>query len=291
MSDLGPVDPGHAADAAWLRRWRLRQAGDPHTTASSTLIPVLTEEGAPAMLKIAHTDEEERGADLLAALDGRGAARILRRDGEAALMERATGPGDLVQLVRSGHDDAATRILCGAAAAIHAASADVLGGDQPPRLIGLQQWFRHLFERADELGPLYRRGADLAAALFDDPRDDVVLHGDLHHANVLDFGDRGWLAIDPKGLLGEQAFDYCNLLCNPSHERALVPGRLERQFGVVVDASGLEPDRLARWLVAWCALSSTWFVIDDDPAHAESAAAIGERALALLDAGRPGVSP
>ena len=57
--------------------------------------------------------------------------------------------------------------------------------------------------------------------------------------------------------------------------------RLERQFGVVVDSTGAEPTRLARWLVAWCALASTWFTIDDDPGHAESSAAIGELALQL----------
>ena len=101
------------------------------------------------------------------------------------------------------------------------------------------------------------------------------------HGNVLDFGERGWLAIDPKGLLGDAAFDVCNLLCNPSHERALEPGRLERQFGVVVAATGFEPARVADWLVAWCALSSTWFAIDDDPRLAASAAAIGELALTL----------
>lgn len=282
MSDLGPVDPGHAADAAWLRRWRLRPVGDPHTTASSTLTPVLTDDGTPAMLKIAHTDEEQRGADLLAALDGRGAARMLRRDGEASLIERATGPGDLVELVRSGRDDEATRILCGTAAVIHAASGSVLGDDAPPRLLELRTWYRHLFTYADELTPLHRRGADFAAALLDDARDEVVLHGDLHHGNVLDFAERGWLAIDPKGLFGERTFDYCNLLCNPSHERALEPGRLERQFGVVIAESGVESGRLARWLVSWCALSSTWFAIDDDEAHAESAAAIGELATTLV---------
>lgn len=283
MSDLGPVDPGHAADAAWLRRWRLRPVGDPHTTSSSTLLAVLTEEGIPAMLKIAHTEEEERGGELLAALDGHGAARLLRRDGEAALIERATGPGDLVQLVRAGHDDEATRIICEAAAVIHGASASVLGGDAPPRLIGLRTWYRHLFALADDLGPLHRRGAEFAAALLDDSRDEVVLHGDLHHGNVLDFAERGWLAVDPKALLGERAFDYCNLLCNPSHERALAPGRLERQFAIVVEAAGLERDRLARWLVSWSALSSTWFALDDDEAHAESAAAIGELATALVE--------
>jgi streptomycin 6-kinase len=35
-------------------------------------------------------------------------------------------------------------------------------------------------------------------------REKVVLHGDMHHGNVLNFGSRGWLAIDPKGLIGER---------------------------------------------------------------------------------------
>jgi len=282
VSDLGPVNPGFAGDAAWLRHWRLRPDGDPLTTASSRLFPVLTSEGVPAMLKLAHTDEEQRGAELLVALDGHGAASVLDRSGEALLLERATGPRDLVRMVADGDDDEATRTICSAAGRIHAASALVLDRADPPELVDLPTWFRELFRAADGLGALHRRGADLAVALLDDPRDRVVLHGDLHHGNVLDFGERGWLAIDPKGLVGEAGFDYCNLLCNPSPERALRPGRLERQFGIVVEESGIERSRLARWLVAWCALSSTWFALDDDPGRAESAAAIGELAAALL---------
>ena len=282
MSDLGPVNPGEAGDAAWLRRWRLRPDGDEVTTASGTLMPVLTTDGVPAMLKLAHAEEEARGADLLVALDGHGVARVLERAAEAVLLERATGERNLVRLVETGHDDDATRIICDAAERIHGASADVLAASDQPELIDLPTWFQHLPMHADRLGPLHRHGAELAAELLGDPREPVVLHGDLHHANVLDFGERGWLAIDPKGLLGEAAFDYCNLLCNPSHARALEPGRLERQFGVVVAATGVEPDRFARWLVAWCALSSTWFTLDDDPRLAESAAAIGERALRLV---------
>jgi streptomycin 6-kinase len=279
MSDLGPVSPGHAADAAWLRRWRLRQDGDPKVTASSILVPVRTRNGAPAMLKISHSEEEERGAGLLAALDGHGVARVLRHDREAVLLERAIGGRNLVRMVRQGHDDEATRIICDAAGRIHAAS-DRVAAEMPP-LLDLPTWFRHLFEYADELTPFHRQGAEIASALLDDPGEPVALHGDLHHGNVLDFGERGWLAIDPKGLVGEAGFDYANLLCNPSHKRALRPGRLERQFGVVAEASALDIDRLARWLIAWCALSSTWFMLDDDEQHAATAAAIGERALGL----------
>ncbi|WP_350347495.1 aminoglycoside phosphotransferase family protein [Agromyces sp. G08B096] len=281
MSDLGPVSPGHAADAAWLRRWRLRPDGDPQTTASSTLLPVRTWEGQPAMLKLSQTEEEARGGALLVALDGSGAARVLRHDGNAVLLERATGARNLVALVREGHDDEATRILCAAGRTLHAATAQVQDADPPPPLVDLRTWFRQLFAHADDLGPVHRRGADIARSLLDDPRDEVVLHGDLHHGNVLDFGERGWLMIDPKGLIGERGFDFANLLCNPSHDRALEPGRLERQLAVVVEASGVDRDRMTDWLVAWCALSSTWFSLDDDPAHAASAAAIGEQAAAL----------
>lgn len=282
MSDLGPVNPGFAGDAAWLRRWHLRPDGDPMTTASSRLIPVRTSDGAPAMLKLAHIDEEERGAELLVALDGHGAAKVIAHRDEALLLERATGTRDLVRMVAEGRDDEASRTICAAAGRIHGASALVLERPDPPELVDLPTWFRELFAAADGLGAQHRRGADIATALLDDPRDPVVLHGDLHHGNVLDFGERGWLAIDPKGLVGEAGFDYCNLLCNPSPERALRPGRLERQFGVVAEESGIERSRLAQWLVAWCALSSTWFALDDDPGRAESAAAIGERAAALL---------
>lgn len=280
MSDLGPVGPGHRADVAWLDRWRLRPDGEMRITGSSTLIPVRTESGAPAMLKIAYVDEEVRGGELLERLHGEGVARVLRRLDATVLLERATGGRDLVRMVGAGHDDDATRVLCEAAGRIHRAPVEALRAPPSP-LVDLPTWFRELFAHADELGALHRRGADLARGLLDDPLDTVVLHGDVHHGNVLDFGERGWLAIDPKGLVGERAFDYCNILCNPSHARALAPGRFERQFGVIIEATSLDPGRFASWVVAWCALSSTWFAMDDDPAHADSAAAIGERALAL----------
>ncbi|WP_271192582.1 aminoglycoside phosphotransferase family protein [Agromyces luteolus] len=281
MSDLGPVDPGRADEAAWLRRWRLRPDGEPATTTTSRLIPVRTEDDVPAILKVAHESEEARGAALLVALDGHGAVRVIRRDHRALLIERAMGPRDLVAMVRAGEDDEATRIVCGVADRLHAETDRVLGLADPPPLVPLEDWFRQLFANADGLGPLHRAGADLARRRLDDDREPVVLHGDLHHGNVLDFGERGWLAIDPKGLVGDAEFDVCNLLCNPSHERALMPGRLARQFAVAVEATGFEARRLRDWLVAWSALSSTWFELDGRPERAESAARIGETAAGL----------
>ncbi|QAY74768.1 3'-kinase [Agromyces protaetiae] len=283
MSDVGPIDPGYGAESALLSKWSLRPDGEPLTTPSSRVIPVRTADGVPAMLKLSRIDEERRGGALLLALDGRGAARVLRCEGDALLIERATGPQSLVGMVHDGDDadELATRILCAAGDRIHESSDDLLNRTPPLDLVPLDDWFRLLFAHADDLEPAHRRGADLALALLAHPRDRVVLHGDLHHGNVLDFGERGWLAIDPKGLVGESAFDRCNLLCNPSHSRALDPGRLERRFGVVVESTGLDAVRYARWVAAWGALSSTWFALDGDERHARGALEIGERALAL----------
>lgn len=271
------------------------------------------------MLKVARMTEEIRGGAVLAAWHGHGAARVLRAQDAAVLMERATGTRSLVRWVEEGRDDEASLVLCAAAGALHAASDELLhpadGDGSVPELVPLEEWFRELLGRADGRGTtvagtdpgFVRRTAAIARELLDEQRtgrpDVVALHGDIHHGNVLDFGDSsgragdgngagnghaargrgtGWLAIDPKGLLGDRAFDYCNLLCNPSHEVALQAGRLERQFAVVTDAAGLAPDRLARWLAAWCGLSSVWFALDGDTGHTASATAIGRKAIALI---------
>jgi streptomycin 6-kinase len=115
---------------------------------------------------------------------------------------------------------------------------------------------------------------DLLAA----PQGTAVLHGDIHHGNILDFGARGWLAIDPKGLLGERGFDYANIFCNPDHGLATATGRVARQATIIAEASGLERARLLQCVLAYAGLSAAWLLIDGEVpelrlAVAEAAAA------------------
>jgi streptomycin 6-kinase len=130
-------------------------------------------------------------------------------------------------------------------------------------------------------GGLFRAAATTASKLLAAQRDIVVLHGDMHHHNVLDFGARGWLAIDPKGLVGERGFDYANLFCNPDAETATRPGRLAHQVKLVAQAAHLDRNRLISWIVAWAGLSAA-FALDDGLAPAHSLR-IAELALRELD--------
>lgn len=274
------------AFAPWLVRWGLVRDGEPIRTHASRLLPVLRG-GTPAMLKLPEVEDERRGYLPLEYWDGDGAARLLARseNGGAMLIERATGKRSLAAMARSGAkgDDEATVILCDAIAALQKPRGLV-----PSGLIPLDIWFKDLFPAAARHGGPLARAAAEASALLPSQRDILPLHADLHHDNVLDFEDRGWLAIDPKAVIGDRAFEYTILFCDPdladpAPPVAVAPGAFERRLEIVLAKSGLERERLLRWIIAWCGLSASWFLEDEDPL-AEINLAVAERAIAALDA-------
>lgn len=91
---------------------------------------------------------------------------------------------------------------------------------------------------AQQEGGLMAECATVAAELVGEQREHVVLHGDVHHSNILDFGQRGWLAIDAKCVTGESHYDYVNVLCNPDLENCTDPARFARQLAVVINVAG-----------------------------------------------------
>jgi streptomycin 6-kinase len=109
-----------------------------------------------------------------------------------------------------------------------------------------------------------------------------VLHGDLHHENVLDGGVRGWLAIDPKGLIGERGFEYANLFRNPDADLALAPGRLARLASIVAETAALERARLLAWVYAYAVLGAAWSLEDGSEDDAAVGLQIAEIARAEL---------
>ena len=262
---------------AYLSRWDLIPDGEPIVTHSSRLLPVRRRggDGAPAILKVAVGPEEKFGGGLMVWWDGQGAARVLEHDGGTLLLERAEGARSLADMARSGHDDEATRVLCWAVARMHAPRDKTL-----PHAVPLTQWFRELEPAAVHHGGILTRCAATARELLASLRDEVALHGDMHHGNVLDFGaERGWLAIDPKRLYGERGFDYANLFCNPDHETATAPGRLARRADIVAEEAGLDRTRLLQWVLAYSGLSAAWTLGDGDTpdiALAVAGAAAGE---------------
>ena len=137
------------------------------------------------------------------------------------LLERISGEASLTEMAINGEDSEATRILCSVAKKLHAPK-----NTSPEfELIPLKDWLKDLWLGADKYGRIIKDCAGIARNFLDSQNDCAVLHGDLHHLNVLYDTNKGWLAIDPKRLWGERAFDYSNIFCNPNKEVALAAGR------------------------------------------------------------------
>lgn len=259
----------------YMQRWQLQPDGPAFETHSSLLMPVRYQ-GRAAMLKIAREQEEKFGGLLMCWWQGEGAARVLAWHDDGILLERAQGGLSLPQMVRDGNDRQATAILCQVIARLHAPRAQPL-----PELIPLDQWFNSLWPAAQAHGGMLRLSATVAAELLTSPRELSVLHGDIHHDNVLDFGERGWLVIDPKRLYGERAFDYANIFCNPNYGIATDPDIFLRRVEQVCQLAGLDRQRLLQWILAWAGLSAAWFMEDGEAADIDFR--VAEQAARALD--------
>lgn len=268
----------------WLNRWGLTPDGEPFETHTSQLLPVVVvKDGRKAILKITDDDSERIGCELMVWWNGNGAAKVLAHAAGAILLERATGTGSLADMSWTGNDAQTCRIICHAASRLH-----LTRNVSTPALTPLHHWFRDLAPAAKKYGGILTRCDSVANVLLSSPHDEVVLHGDLHHGNILDFGTRGWLAIDPKGLVGERGFDYANIFTNPdlaepTRSVAILPERFTQRVNIVSEIARIERLRLLMWIVAWCGLSSVWFLQEGDSATVPLR--IAELAIAELASG------
>lgn len=259
----------------WVERWALEPDGWAFSTpyTRSRLLPV-RHAGAPAILKIAGGPEEARGGALMAWWAGEGAAPVLAHDPPAVLLTRAEDPEALPRMSFDGADDQALKILCATVEVLHRPRTR-----RPPDLVPLARWFRALRAAAPK-GRTFGRAWAVAEELLATPQDEVVLHGDVTHANVLNFGDAGWLAIDPKGLLGERGYDYANIFRSPTLT-LVTPEQTRRRLDVIARLARLDRTRLLKWVIAHGALSAAWTA--EDGLHPGRSLAFVKMALAELE--------
>jgi streptomycin 6-kinase len=235
----------------------------------------------PVVLKVVKEQNDEwRCGEIAAKFSGRGVVDVYEQMPGAALFERLDPGEPLAALTLNGRDDEATGIL-----------AMLLGrmapGDPPEECSSVEQWGGGFVRQAaadDEripsslLDPAQRIYSDLCAT----QRVPALLHGDLHHYNVLSDRARGWCAIDPKGVIGELEYELGAALRNPIDRPDLfakldvVERRLD-QFGL---ALGVDVSRARGWCFSQAVLSAIWSFESGNAAEADAALQL---ARVLLD--------
>jgi streptomycin 6-kinase len=249
----------------YLSAWDLTDPQPLAQTVTSHVYTV-TYQGARVVLKLLTEIgfEERSGAAALRYFDGRGAVRLLREDQDAHLLEYADGE-DLIGMVKSGDDQKATAIIADVLNELHASQQAPFSAE----LDSLRVWFRSLFKKAAEdqragIDSIYIRAAKTSERLFADPQDVRVIHGDIHHENIRYKAGRGWLAFDPKGLVGERTYDAANTLCNPLDMPDLVEneGRMLTNAEILSQKMGIERSRILAFVFGYTCLSASWYFYD-----------------------------
>ena len=245
----------------YLAAWHLSAPKLLKQTMTSQIYTVVYETET-VILKVLSSAEkdEQRGALALRYFDGHGAVRLLRYDDGAQLMEYAAGD-ELVALVERGEDENATRIIAHVIKQLHSVPQDAPYSG----MLMLDRWFGALLRKAaadKQLGieSIYVRSATLAEWLLADQREIRVLHGDIQHYNIRNT-QRGWLAFDPKGVVGERTYDCANTLCNPvMPELVHNKTRLLNNAAILADTLALELERVLAFTYIYACLNASWWL-------------------------------
>jgi streptomycin 6-kinase len=271
------IDVHGDAGARWLRslpdliasfeqRWSLT-AGDPFGLSYNYVTRVTQADDTPAVLKLCVPGDREFITEIatLRAFDGQGAVRLLNADvDQAVMLIEHLQPGAALS---SLEDSRATS----AAASVMRRLWRPAPSDQAfPHIADWAAGLRRLRERfGGGTGPLpadvFAEAELLFEQLIKTMATPVLLHGDLHHGNILSAQRDSWLAIDPKGLIGEPACETGALLRNPMPELLMAQNPrqiLERRLDQLADELELDRSRIGGWALAQAVLSAAWSVED-----------------------------
>lgn len=239
-------------------------------------------EGKPVVLKLSfEKDDFAKEMRTLTAFAGRGAVRVIEQKDDlgAAVLEHVL-PG--TPLSATIDDTEATEVFCEVFRRLRSPYAAEDGDYQTMR-----NWFDAFVRYRNRFGtegPLPEhwvvRAEETLEELLRTTTETVLLHGDLHHENILQDGEDGWSVIDPKGIIGDVYFETLQYLLNYVDRDGDCDTVLIRRVAIISERLSLERNRIARWGIARGVLEACWAV--EDGTNWKAGIDISERFARLL---------
>ena len=233
--------------------------------------------GAEAVLKVGVPHDDFSAAmEALAIYEGRGINRLIDCDKalNAMLLERLR-PGKMLDSVENAHEQSE----------ITAHILQNLHETPPPSnhtLPHFMDWMRSAFADAKSCEDSDRargyidqipRVESMMGILMEPDEPQILLHGDLHHWNILSDADRGWMAIDPKGVIGASCLDVGRFINNAMGFGETAAEKRQILFEAVKVFSGVLGENEERMFAgAFCdkIMGSSWSLKQEPDEHEAS---------------------
>jgi streptomycin 6-kinase len=264
------------AGVAWLarlpeivaecaERWNLT-VEPPFDLSYNYVAPAICADGTPVVLKL-RCPNPEAACEMAAlhAFAGDGICDVIEQDPErnASLLERVM-PGIPLTALVAEDDERATAIAIDLMQRLWRPPP----AEHPfPTVADWAQALDRHRQRFDGgTGPLPAPLFEEAEALFSwllATSESTLLHGDLHHDNILSATRAPWLIIDPKGIVGDPGYDLGAFLYNPWPGLLQLPDparAIARRVDQLAEGLGMERARVRGWGIAQAVLSACWSV-------------------------------
>lgn len=214
----------------------------------------------PIILKIGMNSKAlTKEASCLKAFSKHAVTEVIADDNNMIIMQRAV-PGSTLKDHFPDNDIDTTKILCESIKELHKASIP-----ESHNFLSLSELFKTLDQKLAIPDEILSKAKHLRDDLLKSTTKEVLLHGDLHHDNILQNGD-SWLVIDPKGFIGDPAFEPAAYLCNPIPEllQENQPREIiENRINICSDELEIDSRRIADWLYAKSVLCWAWRLEDN----------------------------
>jgi streptomycin 6-kinase len=245
----------------YLQKWKLTSEGPVDNLSYNFVLKVTDSNGTPLILKLGVPNFDTQNEMVtLKTYNGKGCAQLLKSDEEngVMLLERLV-PGTML----SAESDEMV-VLENYIKVWKDIRRPVPDGTMTP---SLTHWFEGLtrYRNAGE-GPITLEHVELAEAFFQEVMETSegpqLLHGDLHHENILYSEQKGWMAIDPKGVAGDPYFDVVSFLINQLESKPDPKSTLKLRVDTISEQLGLDRERLLKAAIALGTLYACWGVED-----------------------------
>ena len=242
--------------------WKISIGPSNYKLSYNYITKVYLQNRKEAILKIGFPQEKELITEMEALLyfNKRCCVKMIDFNKElGAILLEKINPGTSLRTIQVNDDKKATEI---AANLINNINIAIPKQHSFPKIA---DWVK-IFNNTNKLNikskliiNLVGKAKEIYQDLVKDSYDSLLLHGDLHHDNILYDRQKGWLAIDPKGVIGNPIFDFARLIQNfwgSKITSELVQNRLEMISSIV----GYNKSLLARWTFIDYIMSNLWSI-------------------------------